>query len=214
ERLQHEPPRAGRIMGMDATAHTVKLDNRSTGLLPLLEPLRAWTTTGLSEPPPIILNKHCPLCPFRRMCQPQAKHADNLSLLDHMTPKMMTRYHRKGIFTVHQLSYVFKPRRRRKGVKRQPVHFNVELQALAIRTGKIYIHALPELTRHPTELFLDFEGIPDQSFHYLTGLLICEGDRQTYHALWADTMHDEERIWNELLAHIQRYPEAPIYHYG
>ena len=99
-------------------------------------------------------------------------------------------------------------------MKRQPVHFNVELQALAIRTGKIYIHALPELTRHPTELFLDFEGIPDQSFHYLTGLLICEGDRQTYHALWADTMHDEERIWNELLAHIQRYPEAPIYHYG
>jgi predicted RecB family nuclease len=214
ERLQHEPPRAGRIMGMDGTAHTVKLDNRSTVLLPLLEPLRAWTTTGSPEPPPIILNKHCPLCPFRRMCQPQAEHADNLSLLDHMTPKMMTRYHQKGIFTVHQLSYVFKPRRRRKGVKRQPVHFNVELQALAIRTGKIYIHALPELTRHPTELFLDFEGIPDQSFHYLIGLLICEGGRQTYHALWADTMHDEERIWNELLAHIQRYPEAPISHYG
>jgi predicted RecB family nuclease len=84
---------------------------------------------------------------------------------------------------------------------------------LAIRTGKIYVHELPELTKHPVELYLDFEGIPDQHFHYLIGLLVCEGDRQTHYAMWADTIHDEERIWNELLTYIQRYPEAPIYHY-
>jgi predicted RecB family nuclease len=94
------------------------------------------------------------------------------------------------------------------------VRFNLELQALALRTGKIYVQELPELIRRPVALFLDFEGIPDQHFHYLIGLLICEGDHQTHHALWADAPHDEERIWNELLEHLQRYPEAPIYHYG
>jgi hypothetical protein len=53
-----------------------------------------------------------------------------------MTPKMMQRYHRKGIFTVHQLSYVFKPRRGRKRAKKPPVRFNVELQALAAYSAR------------------------------------------------------------------------------
>jgi predicted RecB family nuclease len=33
-------------------------------------------------------------------------------------------------------------------------------------------------------------------------------------AMMPSILHDEERIWNELLTHVQRYPEAPIYHYG
>jgi predicted RecB family nuclease len=102
--LQPQPPLAGRRIAMDGTSHTVKLDKSAKDLMPLLPPLQAWTTVASPEPPPIILNKHCPLCPFRRMCQPQAEHEDNLRLLDHMTPKMMKRYHQKGIFTVRQLS--------------------------------------------------------------------------------------------------------------
>jgi predicted RecB family nuclease len=212
--LQPPSPAVGILIGDGGQKHTVKLDITSQKLRTVLRTLQQWLATPPAAPPPLILNKHCPYCPFRHLCREQAEHEDNLSLLDHMTPKVMQRYHKRGIFTVHQLSYLFKPRRRSKRSQKQPLRFNVELQALAIRTGKIYIHALPVLTRHPTELFLDFEGIPDQSFHYLLGLLICEGAHQTYHALWADTLHDEERIWNELLTHLHNYPEAPIYHYG
>ena len=214
ERLQNKPPVAGRIIGMNGSSHGVKLENGSKDLLPILRILQAWIADDSSAPPPIVLNKHCSYCPLRHACREKAEQEDNLSLLDRMTTKVMQRYHRKGIFTVHQLSYLFTPRRRRKGSKNQPVHFNLELQAFAIRTSKIYVHELPELTRHSIELFLDFEGIPDQRFQYLVGLLICEGEHQTHHALWADSVHDEERIWNELLALIQRYPDAPIYHYG
>jgi predicted RecB family nuclease len=211
---QPTPPTVGVIIGAGGQKHTVTLDTLSPKLRTILPTLQQWLDKPPEPSPPLILNTHCPYCPFRHTCHAQAEQEDNLSLLDRMTPRMMQRYHRKGIFTVHQLSYVFKPRRRRNRSKNQPVHFNVELQALAIRTGKIYVHTLPELLRQPIDLFLDCESIPDQRFHYLLGLLICEGGHQTYHAFWADTIHDEERMWHALLAHLQRYPEAPIYHYG
>jgi hypothetical protein len=122
--------------------------------------------------------------------------------------------HRKGIFTVTQLSYVFKPRRSRKRRTKAPVPFKVELQALALRTGKIYIQELPTLCRREVELFLDLEGIPDQNFHYLIGLLINEPGNHSYHSFWANTPEDERRIWAEALEKINAHPEAPIYHYG
>jgi predicted RecB family nuclease len=214
EQIQHTSPAVGFIINAGGQKQTVKLDTMARKLRIIPPTLHQWLDTTPIESPPIVLNKHCPSCPFRRTCYEQAEQEDNLSLLDHMTPKVMQRYHRRGIFTVHQLSYLFMPRRRRKGSKSQPVRFNLELQALAIRTGKIYVHELPVLNGQPVELYLDFEGIPDQRFQYLIGLLICEGGHQTHYALWADTVQDEERVWNELLAHVRRYPEAPIYHYG
>jgi predicted RecB family nuclease len=214
--VQRQSPVAGSIIGMDGTAHTVKLGQSATGLLPLLAPLRAWTTTASPEPPPIILNKHCPLCPFQRVCQAQAEQEDNLSLLDSLsTAKMVKKYERKGIFTVNQLSYLYRPRKQRKRSRKTlaPRH-DVALQALVMRTGKIFILKTPELSRQPVEIFLDIEGIPDQHMYYLMGLLICDGESCAYHALWADTLVDEERMWHQFLTMIQERPHAPIYHYG
>src|SRR5207302_7020431 len=112
------------------------------------------------QPPPVVLNKHCPYCSFKNVCRRQAEEADDLSLLDRMTPKAIRRYHSKGIFTVKQLSFLFKPRRRRRRRAAQPPHFDLEIQALAIRTGKIYIRTVPEIQKSDIELFLDIEGIP------------------------------------------------------
>src|SRR6266702_4231543 len=100
--------------------------------------------------------------PDRRHHNP--KRRDDLSLLDRMTPKAMRRYHNKGIFTVRQLSFVFKPRRRRRRRAAPPPHHDFEVQALAIRTGKVYIQTPPEIQRSEIELFLDIEGVPDQQF--------------------------------------------------
>lgn len=132
-----------------------------------------------------------------------------------MTPKLIKKYNRRGIFTVQQLSYLFRPRRKRKKQKKsEPVKHSVELQSLAIREQKIYIQESPELSRQAIELFLDIEGIPDQRFHYLMGLLVVEGEKHTQHSFWADTQESEEKIWMQLLAKLHEYPAAPIYHYG
>ena len=36
----------------------------------------------------------------------------------------------------------------------------------------------------------------------------------TYHSFWANTAEDEFQIWDKALKTINKYPEAPIYHYG
>jgi len=168
ERLQHTSPAAGRIIGMDGTSHTVKLDHHSKDLIRLLEPLHEWITADSPTPPPLVLNKHCALCPFQRMCQTQAEQEDNLSLLHGMTARVMRQYERKGIFTVKQLSYLFKPRKRKIGrSKSSPATHKIELQALAIREHKIYLQELPDVPQHPIELFVDMEGVPDRERYYL-----------------------------------------------
>ncbi len=207
-------PLSGTIIGTEMKTHKVKLDNIYKKLRPIIQTLKEWITTPPSEPPQVILNRHCPYCQFQKECTEKAEKNDDLSLLSKMTPKIIRRYHKKGIFTINQLSYLFKLRRKRKRKKKIHSHFNLELQALAIRTGKIYIQEPPELPRHRIELFLDIEGIPDQNFYYLMGLLVCESDSRTHHSFWANTIQDEERIWGELLEKVNKYPEAPIYHYG
>lgn len=149
------------------------------------------------------------------MCLDQALKKDDLSLLHRMTPKVMQKYHKKGIFTIQQLSYLFRPRRRRKRRSNAPPPgFRFELQALALQTGKTYVHELPNIPRHPTELILDIEGIPDQNTHYLIGLIVVAEECTANYSWWADTDAEEASIFRALLAMAAKYPEAPIYHYG
>ena len=212
--VQNKLPVTGTIVGSEEKAHKVKLDNIYKKLRPIIRTLKEWIKASPSESPRVILYKHCSYCQFQNECTEKAEKDDDLSLLDRMTPKLIQRYRKKGIFTVNQLSYLFKPRRKRKRTKKTYVHFNPELQALAIRTGKIYIQELPELSKQRVKLFLDIEGVPDQNFYYLMGLLVCKDENNAYHFSWSNTIQDEERIWGEFLEKANRYPEAPIYHYG
>ena len=213
--LQYAPPSAGAIVGLDGRVHKVSLDPRRYAELEgIIDTLRTWIQTPSADPPPVVLNKHCPLCPFRADCRAKAEHDDDLSLLERMPPRARQRYHDHGIFSAKQLSYAFRPRRRRKSSPRSPVKHRFELQALALRTGKTYLHEPPALVRQQLEIFLDFEGIPDRDTQYLLGLLVRQQDDVSYHAFWADTDADEARIWQELLTTLAAYPDAPVYHYG
>ena len=194
-------------------------EHRRINLLPeyktiksIVARIRDWSTDSSVQPPPVVLNKHCPYCPFKIACTRLAEAADDLSLLDRMTPKAMQRYHSRGILTVAQLSYLFKPRRRRRRDRQRSHHFNLEIQALAIRSGKIYIQAPPEIQKSDIALFLDIEGVPDRQLSYLIGLLICEHGTATQYSLWADTAEDEESIWKKFVQKVSEYPDAPIYH--
>ena len=120
-RLQRALPPMGTIVGLGERAHRVPLAKRYAQIAPIVEVLRGWKRAPSPDPPPVILNKHCPECQFRAGCLTQAERDDDLSLLDRMTPKTRRRYHNRGIFTVKQLSYVYKPRRRGKRAPKAPV---------------------------------------------------------------------------------------------
>jgi predicted RecB family nuclease len=215
-KVQGRHPPIGHIVAMDGKRSQIKLQQDHKTFIALLEPLQKWAASDTSpDEPPVLLNKHCPMCQFRVQCETKAIQEDNLSRLKGATPKVIRHYEKKGIFTVKQLSYIFRPRKRKKRAKNTaPRTHKIELQALAIRTGRIYLQELPTLTRQETELFLDIEGIPDQHSFYLIGLLVQRTDKLSYHSFWADSLQDERIIWLQFLDIIRQYPGAPIYHYG
>jgi predicted RecB family nuclease len=212
--IQGKVPERGKIIGVDNIAHQVKIGQSIDILLPLLRPLQAWATASSPQPPPLTLNKHCHSCQFQTLCRAKAEKEDNLSLLASITSKDVHYYGKKGIFTIKQLSYLYKPRRPARRAKSLPARHKPALQALAIRTRKIYVQQLPTFSRQTVELFVDIEGIPDQQFYYLIGLVICQDNTYTYHAFWANAVQDEGQIWSDFLGKVSQYPNAPLYHYG
>lgn len=208
-------PAVGHIVNMKGKSRRLKLEESQKALMPLLEPLQEWLNESSPREPPVILNKHCTICQFREQCRTKAIQEDSLSLLDRITSKAIRQYERKGIFTVKQLSFLFKPRKRKKRAKNPPpITHNVKLQALSIRTGKIYLEELPDIVRHNIEIYLDIEGVPDENFYYLIGLLVRKENKTLYHYFWADKVENEREIWGDFIDFISQYPDAIIYHYG
>jgi hypothetical protein len=129
-----------------------------------------------------------------------------------MTSKKIKHYENKGIFTVTQLSYLYRPRKKRKG--KETITHNMELQALAIRTNKIYIKRVPEFKHNQVEIFIDIEGMPEYDFFYLIGVLVKSNGIYEYHCFWADDENEEEKIWKCFFEFMHNFPTIPICHYG
>lgn len=165
-------------------------------------------------PPNLVLNRHCTECEFQARCRQKAIETDDLSLLAGMSAKERLTLRSKGIFTVTQLSYTFRPRRRPKRLRDQRERHYHSLKALAIREKKIHIVGSPELKIEGTPVYLDVEGLPDRDFYYLIGLRSSSGDSAIQHSLWADTVEDEGKIWREFLGLLETVERPVLIHYG
>jgi hypothetical protein len=98
--LQHHLPAVGTLVRAGERPCRVKLTSRYKEVRSMVAVLRAWSEESTADAPPVILNKHCPECPYRVDCYEQAEREDNLSLLDRMTPRLLRKYHQKGVFTL------------------------------------------------------------------------------------------------------------------
>jgi hypothetical protein len=63
-------------------------------------------------------------------------------------------------------------------------------------------------------LYLDVEGVPDEDFYYLIGLLVCDQETTRCHQFWADSKDDERKIWNNFLATVAELVDFHLFHYG
>ena len=165
-------------------------------------------------PPDLILNRHCVECEFQASCRKLAVEKDDLSLLAGMSAKERQKLRSKGIFTVNQLSYTFRPHRRPKLMREKKEKYHHALKALAIREKKIHIAGSPEVKIEGTPVYLDVEGLPDRDFYYLIGVRIGNGDSAVQHSLWADTVEDEGKIWRKFLAILETVEKPVLIHYG
>ena len=172
-------------------------------------------TLSMEYPPPFYRNQHCPDCIFQDSCMQKLKERDCISLLGGIKQKVLERYHKKGIFSITQLSHTFKPRRRGRRPHIAGTSFLWDLKALAIREKKTYVMHPPELDNAPINIYIDFEGIPKENREYLIGIIVKrEGHTDEIYSFWADTAGDEKIVFGMLLDLVERFPEAPIYHYG
>ncbi len=167
-----------------------------------------------TAPPDLILNRHCSECAFQSRCRKMAVEKNDLSLLTNLPDKERSRLKSKGIFTVYQLSYTFRPRRRIKRLAAKPEKYHHSLKALAIRERKIHIVGNPKLRIEGTPIYIDVEGLPDRDFYYLIGVRL-EGDTTGMrHALWADAAVDEGRIWSAFLGILSEIDNPVLIHFG
>lgn len=166
------------------------------------------------SPPDLVLNRHCVECEFQGLCRQKATEKDDLSLLNGMNEQDRKRFNSKGIFTVTQLSYTFRPRRRGKRRPNKCEKYHHSLKALSIREHKIHIIGRPELKIEGEQVFMDVEGLPDRDSYYLIGLRYKTSTGMIQHSLWADRPDEEEKIWTEFLSILSGIDNPILIHYG
>ena len=114
-RLQGRVPDKGIIWTSEEKFSTIQL---TAGLRRGERILNAVKEIQRGEQTPIlILNKHCQTCEFQSRCHTQAVEEDNLSLLRGISEAEILRLKKRGILTINQLSYTFRPRHIKKRAK-------------------------------------------------------------------------------------------------
>lgn len=212
--IQNRTPQYGKIIH-GQRFKTVKVNLQR--IIPSIKRLTNEISNFISDgnPPKLMLNSHCKICEFKDSCRNKAVEKDDLSLLAGISEKDIKKLNGRGIFTVTQYSYSFRPRRKRISMRniRRPHFF--DLKALALRENKIYIYEKPELPTAKTHIYIDIEGDPDRGFNYLIGILVVEdGSEEKSYSFWADNETEEEYIFGQFLAVIRNYPVFRLFYYG
>jgi predicted RecB family nuclease len=164
--------------------------------------------------PLIFYKNHCKICEFQEICEKELVEKDSLGLLHRMGEKDIKRYNNKGIFTVKQLSYTFRPRRRGKRVKTKQHLYYHSLRALAIREQKVYLYDKIDMPDVKIKIYIDMEGNSEGSFVYLIGILVVEKGQCKKYSLWADNFDDEKEIFGECIKILNGLDNAHIFYYG
>jgi len=164
--------------------------------------------------PRLFLSQYCNICEFCDKCHEEATETDSLSLLKGITEREVERQNNKGIFTVTQYSYTYRPRKRRAKHESPIRKHQWALNALAVRTDTVYVEKVPELPLANTNLYLDIEGIPDRDFYYLVGVIVTKRQEREEHVFWADDESSEGNLWRSFVTLIKRFDDFVIFHYG
>jgi predicted RecB family nuclease len=207
------PVRLGKIIHSDECRTTkVSLSALAGEVRKLIGEVTALLASN--KPPDLALNRHCAECGFQSRCLQKLTERDDLSLLARMTTKERKKYRSKGLFTVTQLSYTFRPRKRSKNFRNRPEKYHHALKALAIREKKIHLVGAPELKIDGTPVYLDVEALPDRDFYYLIGARLKTANGFDQRSFWANGPNEEEHIWADFLNLLGTLNNPVLIHYG
>lgn len=170
-----------------------------------------------TEPDLFISKQLCSLCPWLNSCYKVAKEQKHLSLLPGVTPIRQKHLQKLNITTLESLASL------------NPLYLQPELeakiaeqlirQAASVLYNKVIIN--PGLSNNnlpdsPIELYFDIEAQPDLNLDYLLGVLVVDhiNNTQVFYPCLAENKEQEELAWIQFLELVEKYPNAPIYHFS
>src|SRR5262249_5511547 len=112
------------------------------------------------------------------------------------------------------LSYTFRLRKKNRRAKQRGSPHYPALKALAIRDKKTYILGTPEVPDRAVKVYLDMEGLPEEGYVYLIGLIVVENGSARHHSFWADSKDQEVDIFEQFLAEVTRHENFVVICYG
>jgi uncharacterized protein len=183
----------------------------------------------------------CDLCHWRDRCGNWWEQTDHLSRVANILKTQIHKLNAAGIATVAQLAQLPDGTRIPKipePVQRRLQH-QAQLQHQAAQTGE-RVHALiPDTTAQtedpqaagprgfarmpkpsPHDLFFDMEGYPhvEDGLEYLFGLYYRQSGKAVFKPFWGHTRAQERIAFEQwvdfVMQHLERYPDAHIYHYA
>lgn len=178
------------------------------------------------EPEVFIAHSRCDLCQWFSQCYESAQATQHLSLLPGVTPARYTHLRSLHLTTVADLA------RARPAQLAYLPGFGDAVAAKLIHQAQatLYDRAIARSpASHPdgfvlkpqdlpaaeVELYFDIEAAPDFDLIYLHGVLVVDHRNQTeqFHPLLAEALDQEKAAWEKFIELVQRYPQAPIYHF-
>ena len=205
--------------GPDRDISTVRISSFVADTIRIL--MEAQELLSSKADVPLNLKNHCSLCEYKLRCHQIAVENDNLSLIGTLGEKERRRLREKGINTVTQLSYGYRPRRKRRATATTRIETAAisskndnKLRALAIKKQQIHVLGAPKVTPRQTPVYFDVEGFSGGHFYYLIGMRFKVGDDWSECSLWANTRQDESRIWSECIRQLVTLENPQIIHFG
>ncbi|MFS8885259.1 TM0106 family RecB-like putative nuclease [Synechococcus sp. H70.2] len=216
--LQGQLPKRGFLILKDGKWHPVHLSRRRAQVRRLLqEYLRSLEQP---EPPQVLMARsRCHLCHWREHCRQLNAATQPLSLLPGVTGSRYPLLQEAGINSIEALANARLEMLQAIPKLGDGVALQLQLQARATLSRKpLWLQSPPQaLPTASVELYFDIEADPRHNVAYLLGLLVVEqAEGNTivnYHGCLAAELQEEGQAWQQFLQLVQRYPEAPIYHF-
>jgi uncharacterized protein len=216
--LQGQVPKHGFLILKDKEWYPVELDRRRAQVRRLLQDyLRSLSRP---EPPQVLMARsRCHLCHWRNYCRQLNATTQPLSLLPGVTRSRYPLLQKAGIDSIEALANA--PLETLQAIPKLEVDVALQLQLQARATlsrQPLWLQSPPPaLPTAPVELYFDIEADPRHNVAYLLGLLVVEQAEEhkvvNYYSCLAAEPQEEGQAWQQFLELVQRYPEAPIYHF-
>jgi uncharacterized protein len=186
------------------------------------------TLLGQQEPEVFISRQKCTLCHWYSSCYAIAQREQHISLLPGVTPSRYRDLQVLGVTTVESLAEsaisLLEPSIGSEVASELVLQAQSSVQNRAILRPRGFQEAntlglFTNTDAIPTasvELYFDIEAEPELQLDYLLGVLVIDKrDRtETFHPFLAEYPSDEASIWQQFLNLVERYPEAPIFHFS